>query len=60
MSYFRELHDHLMGAELYQDWVEAGQMEGGGDKFEVTWKLLQCKMPPRENYRNPVPAQFPP
>ena len=26
MSYFRELHDHLMGADLYQDWVEAGQL----------------------------------
>ena len=22
--YFRELHDQLMGAELYQDWVESG------------------------------------
>ena len=49
LSYFR---DHLMGAELYQDWVEAGQMKGG-DKFEVTWKYdLQYEKPPRENYRN--------
>ena len=39
-SYLRELPDPLMGAELYQDWVGAGQLEGE-DRFDAIWNLLQ-------------------
>lgn len=50
-SYLRELPDPLMGAELYQDWVEAGQLEGE-DRFDAIWNLLQHEKLPKENYRN--------
>jgi len=50
-SYLRELPDPLMGAQLYQDWVEAGQLEGE-DRFDAIWNLLQHEALPKENYRN--------
>jgi len=50
-SYLRELPEPLMGAELYKDWLEAGQLEGD-DRFDAIWNLLQHENLPRENYRN--------
>lgn len=50
-SYLRELPEPLMGAHLYQDWLEAGKLEGE-DRFDVIWNLLQHESLPRENYRN--------
>jgi len=50
-SYLRELPEPLLGCELYQDWVEAGNLEGE-DKFDAIWNLLQHEQLPRENYRN--------
>jgi len=51
-SYLRELPEPLMGAELYQDWLQAGQLEGETDRFDAIWNLLQCEQLPKENYRN--------
>jgi len=50
-SYLRELPEPLMGGELYQDWLEAGSLEGD-DKFDAVWNLLQHEHLPRENYKN--------
>eukprot|EP00092_Neocalanus_flemingeri_P030479 GFUD01033086.1.p1 GENE.GFUD01033086.1~~GFUD01033086.1.p1 ORF type:complete len:647 (-),score=306.09 GFUD01033086.1:446-2386(-) len=50
-SYLRELPDPLMGADLYQDWVETGQLDEE-DRFDAIWNLLQHEQLPRENYRN--------
>jgi len=50
-SYLRELPEPLMGGELYQDWLEAGTLEGD-DKFDAVWNLLQHEHLPRENYKN--------
>lgn len=51
-SYLRELPEPLMGADLYQDWVEAGQLAEETDRFDAIWNLLQDEQLPRENYRN--------
>lgn len=50
-SYLREMPEPLFGSELYQDWLEAGALEGE-DKGDAVWNLLQHEQLPRENYRN--------
>lgn len=49
--YLRELPSPLMGEKLYEDWVEAGNLQGV-DRFDAIWNLLQSEHLPRDNYKN--------
>lgn len=50
-SYLRDLPEPLLGAELYEEWLEASSLTGD-ERFDVVWNLLQSEYLPRENYKN--------
>lgn len=51
-SYLRDLPEPLLGAGLYQDWLEAGQCEDGQERLDLVWNILQHDQLPRDNYKN--------